>query len=335
MRLSQKLISFFVIILLFQSANIYASKSTISGKLVIDSTWNPMVYMSYIPNFREMNNISNNMIISEATLDSLGNFNIDISFLPEKDNLFRIHLVKKGNLPNTLIIGGKDENHLFFIANRNADIKITNNQQASLFENVKFEGYSDNIVFQQITNMVALSNEDIASAKSLSKKELIDKATSEKLRFIADTCKSPLVSLYALYKSNFESNYLSNSSFYKSYLKKWKDNHSHYFEEFRKQLPIAKNRIGIYLLISSFCLLLIASMTFIIIKMRKDYKLKKLSIQERKIIGLIQEGMTNQQISDECNIGLSTVKSHVSSIFSKLNVKSRKDILNWKNKNVC
>ncbi len=335
MKLSQKSISFFVIILLLQCANTYASKGTLSGKLLIDSTWSPVVYMSYIPNFREMNSISNTMIISEATLDSLGNFNIDIGFLPEEDNLFRIHLVKKGNLPNTLIIGGKDENHLFFIANRGADIKITNTKQFSLFGNVKFEGYSDNITFQQITNIVTLSNEDIASANSLSKKELIDKATSERLRIIADTSKSPLVSLYALYKSNFESDYLSSLPFYKSYLKKWKNNNSGYFEEFRNQLPITKNRIGIYLLISSFLLLLIASMTFILIKKRKDNKFRKLSIQERKIIALIQEGMTNQQISDECNIGLSTVKSHVSNIFSKLNVKSRKDILNWKNKNVC
>jgi DNA-binding NarL/FixJ family response regulator len=39
-------------------------------------------------------------------------------------------------------------------------------------------------------------------------------------------------------------------------------------------------------------------------------------------------GKSNKEISDELNIGLSTVKSHVNRIYSKLEIKSRKDILN-------
>ncbi|CAN0606043.1 unnamed protein product, partial [Ectocarpus sp. 12 AP-2014] len=58
--------------------------------------------------------------------------------------------------------------------------------------------------------------------------------------------------------------------------------------------------------------------------------LKSLSIQERKIYSLLKEGKSNKEISEEYNIGVSTVKSHVSSIYTKLSVKSRKEIINFK-----
>ena len=63
---------------------------------------------------------------------------------------------------------------------------------------------------------------------------------------------------------------------------------------------------------------------------KKSKSLNNLSIQERKILVLIQQGLSNQEISDQCNIGMSTVKSHVSNIYGKLKIKSRKEALNIK-----
>lgn len=54
-----------------------------------------------------------------------------------------------------------------------------------------------------------------------------------------------------------------------------------------------------------------------------DYE--ELTPREREILGLIGEGMTNQEIADELVIELGTVKNHVHSILDKLNVNSRKD----------
>jgi len=51
-----------------------------------------------------------------------------------------------------------------------------------------------------------------------------------------------------------------------------------------------------------------------------------LSIQERRVFQLVSEGKSNKEISAELNIGLSTVKSHVHSIYGKLGIKSRKEI---------
>jgi DNA-binding NarL/FixJ family response regulator len=42
---------------------------------------------------------------------------------------------------------------------------------------------------------------------------------------------------------------------------------------------------------------------------------------------MLKKGASNKEISEEFNIGISTVKSHVSSILSKMNAKSRKELM--------
>jgi DNA-binding NarL/FixJ family response regulator len=48
-----------------------------------------------------------------------------------------------------------------------------------------------------------------------------------------------------------------------------------------------------------------------------------LSEREREILKLIVEGQTNQQIASHLFLSLSTVKTHVKSIFNKMGVEHR------------
>ena len=162
------------------------------------------------------------------------------------------------------------------------------------------------------------------------KKEFITKAIYEKLRVFADTCSLPLASLYAIYRSKFESNYSVNQQFYKDYLVKWKDEKSNYFETFKAQLPISNGNewqypifIGIIAFIFGFFLNYLIGIS----KRTRKLKFPSLSVQERKIFKMIQMGKSNQEISDEYSISLSTVKSHISNIYSKLNIRSRKEAI--------
>ena len=308
----------------------FKSEGKIFGQLYFDSTWEPIVYLSYISTFNEMYSMSNNMIIEKAPVDSLGNFYFDISFLPSNDHLYRIHMVKKDDPPASLIIGGKDENHMFIIANNSSVIGIYNSSNQSLFKDVTLTGSPINKSFQQITE-IANFIDSANTNDSLLKKEFIAKATYEKLRYIADTCTHPLLSLYSIYKSKFESNQLLNKQFYQSYLKKWDKNKSNYFKSFREQLLIETKNEKVYgLIIATLLLVTGFILGRITIINKKAKRLDKLSVQERKIFDMLQRGITNQQISEECNIGLSTVKSHVSNIYSKLNIKSRKDAMSIK-----
>nr|WP_299169285.1 LuxR C-terminal-related transcriptional regulator [uncultured Allomuricauda sp.] len=62
---------------------------------------------------------------------------------------------------------------------------------------------------------------------------------------------------------------------------------------------------------------------------RRQHRLaiSELSKQERTVRGLILQGKSNKEIANELFISLSTVKTHITSIYSKLNVANRQELL--------
>lgn len=305
------------------------SSAHISGNISIDNTWDSIIYLSHIPTYDDMYVMSNEMILAKTVIDSLGNFSFNVDFLPKEENLYRLHIIKKEDTPATLIIGGKDENHIFLIANCFSDIQLVNKSTYPPFKNVTFYNSGNNSDFQQISQMV-FAADSIAAESSASKRFLIETQLHKDLLFIADTSKNFLVSLFAIYKSRFESNYSSNVDFFKSYSKRWRNQNNTYYKSFKTQLPIKTETNKIAIVIILACILTIIGFLAGKRGFKKSKNFEKLSIQERKIYELLQQGKTNQEISNHFNIGLSTVKSHVSSIYSKLNVKSRIDIVNMK-----
>ena len=52
---------------------------------------------------------------------------------------------------------------------------------------------------------------------------------------------------------------------------------------------------------------------------------EELTEREREILGLVAQGLSNQEIAERLVIGLGTVKNHVHNIFEKLHVNNRQD----------
>jgi DNA-binding CsgD family transcriptional regulator len=310
------------------SPRVFAGTSGyISGTLLLDNSWKHTIYISLIGNFEKEFAVSDNMIIGSSPIDSLGRFNIKLDNLPSGWCLLRLHVVKKGDPPASLIIGGLDENYCFIVANRNSKIELQNTLGKPVFQNLTISGAPYLKTMEYITNLSDYPN-SIDYEHSLIKKKFIEEVVSEKLKSIADTCENPLVSLYALYQTDFLADYKKHPAFYKKYLSKWSGNKSPYFKSFRRQFPLSERPAWPYILL--FLFMAAAVLAIIFIKNRKRIKIKKLSVQERRIFDLMQKGATNQEISDACNIELSTVKSHVSNIFAKLNIKSRKEAMDLK-----
>lgn len=326
-----KLLIFSFSILIYKPDNLVAQPS-IRGEFYIDSTWAPMAYLSYIPSLEKMFTMSNELIIEEADIDNNGIFSFNTSFLPGEDRLYRIHITKKGYPPASLIIGGKEENHFFVIASKTSEIWVQDKTHEQFLNDVAVSGYYPNQMLQQINEMIGFIDTATFDSSTI-KKELIKKGLSEKLRSIADTCMHPLVSLYALSKSNFEPDIQLNPTFYHNYLERWENENSSYFKEFRKRVPTRQSYEWVYRILISLVSLTIGIFAYhFTIKLRNHNEalLKNLTIQERRILTLINNGKSNKEIAQEFNIGLSTVKSHVNNIYSKLNVKSRKEIVNLK-----
>ncbi len=316
----------FILILFGLTFNVF-SQGGISGKLSLDTVvWDRTAYLSFIPDLDNMYTISNEMIIDRTEISDSGSFAFDTRYLPDYDVLLRFHISKKGDLPASLIIGGKDENHFFLIASRKSIIDIN----GSFTKNITIKGYGPNQTLLQI-NKIAGCMDTVNFYSPVIKSEFIRSAIFENLRSISDTCKNPLVALFALYKSNFDRNYPVNQQFYYNFLKKWKNENSEYFKKFREKIPsssLKRPGLIIVIVISSLLVGFISCLLYYKISRKKPVPLQDLSVQERKIFALLLEGKSNKEISESLTIGLNTVKTHVNSIYSKLDVKSRKEIMN-------
>lgn len=319
----------FFIYFLLVSISCFSQSSTkrISGRIQLDDTWGRAIYLSYIPSFNELYALSNEMIISGVKIDSTGYFSLDIDFLPKENHLFRLHVVKKESPISSLIIGGKEQNHIFIIVNNTSNIFIEG--KGVLFNDISIKGSLPNVLIQQIDRVSNTADSISIDATALQRKFSTGKVY-QKLKNIADTTNYPLVSLHALYKSRFQTDYPNNKEFYFNYNKKWKNQKNIYFETFRKELSLEKkNEVYLYIFLG---IILIGSISYNFYRKRKrrpQEQLKLLSIQERKVFNLLKEGKSNKEISQELNIGLNTVKTHVSNVYSKLSINSRKEALEF------
>lgn len=300
----------------------------ITGQLRLDDSWEPTVYLSFIPSYEQMYVMSTEMILASSALDSLGFFAFNLNFLPKEDKVYRLHIVKREDSPATLIIGGKNENHFFFIANKQSSLHMSNDASLPPFRRVAFQNSADNTLFQRISQLVFMAD-SIASQSTAAKRSLIEKQLERELLQIADTASNALVSLYAVYKSKFESNHANEEAFYASYLKKWRAEQDDYFIAFRKHFGEEHtSRTSEWLLVGALFVLLLSFVVYRVTRSKSIVpKTETLSIQERKLLEFLKQGASNQEIANHFNIEMSTVKSHVSRIYKKMNVKSRKDLL--------
>ncbi len=307
-------------------------RSEIKGNIVLDTTkWSPVAYLSVIPDFTQINTISYKYIIERVNINQDGSFVFQSKFLPENEQLYRIHISKKGDPPSSLIIGGKDHNHFFVFANNESEIVIDSYAGKHLFNNLSFQGTSPNTALIEIKTMLNMLDSLDYFGATLNQ-DFIRESIYQRLRNYADTCSHPLLSLYAVYQSNYETDYMINPDYYRNFLIKWKNEESAYFKTFRKSLNEKsysdENTLGI------FGISIVTILILIVIIFKRKWKQKKsplstLTIQERNILTHLKQGKSNKEIAEECSISISTVKSHVNNIYSKLNVNSRKEVLDY------
>ena len=79
--------------------------------------------------------------------------------------------------------------------------------------------------------------------------------------------------------------------------------------------------------ILAFLLLLCVAYLFLLKRIKTKNKNQELSKQELNVKKLILEGKSNKDIADDLFISLSTVKTHITNIYNKLNVTNRTELI--------
>lgn len=289
-----------IIMVLVGGAGTALPQVRISGQIDLDTTnWRPIVYLSEIKDLSQLHSISFSSIIDSSNVTA-GTFSFSTESLPNNDHLYRIHLSKKEDPPASLIIGGKDQNHFFIIARKGVDINISISPGSHLLNNLRISGYPPNDRLMEINGIVGLLD-TLNFFGSPFSREYINEAVSTGLRHYADTCSNSLVSDYARYLSGGQTQKVKYP---------W---------------------IWIFAVVILFLIFVFPKIWRNRINKKPVHQtISELSIQERKIFSLLKEGKSNKEIADECAISVSTVKSHVNSIYSKLGIKARKEILDYR-----
>ena len=322
------------LICLTASLNSFAAQ--IKGNINIQDEWMPVVYLSLIQSFDDLNTASFHFLIAEATIDEQGHFQFDSLSLPINDHLYRLHICKKNDPISTIIIGGQEQNHLHFLMNDKSNLNINIHS----FYDFDISGHSGNktlqFLFDQKKELNAPLNIPSEQNRLSHRNRILNNYVS-----ITDSAESVINQLLAVHfiDESFGSNeHIELFERLDQSLTQLADS-SPYFKNFQNQLEFAKFSsqsqakatqpnwfVPIAVLIS---LLLILS--YLLINRNKkpvERTASLLSLQERKVYDLLQAGKSNKEISSVLHIEVSTVKSHVYKIYSKLGIKSRKELVN-------
>ena len=97
----------------------------------------------------------------------------------------------------------------------------------------------------------------------------------------------------------------------------------------QKEAQVNYPSLGIIALLAiSIVIMFYLLLTLDVEKEEKKDPIVTLTNMERKILILIQNDILNKEIANNLNISLSTVKTHISNIYKKLEVSSRSELIN-------
>lgn len=310
----------------------------IKGHVSLDDSWNQVVYLSLIEAFDELTTISGEMIIGQADISEDGEYRFQGNYLPLGDRVYRVHVCKKGDPISTIIIGGKEHNHAHF-AMRPGDLITLNSKPGQVFREVEVTGNPAN-EFLVMTNQI-MDRDRSSAIKSTLSVRLKGEETANELLDLIKGCSYPLGRFYAaFYLLDRFDNTTAVDQLY-GYLSTEPMTKSPYYEEVAALLeykvpPASEDQNGTNSRLMGLLLVIPVAfgMGWFLINKNNTQEgidpLTDLSVQERKVMALLADGLSNKEISAELGIGVSTVKSHVHKIYKKLNINSRKDVFKFR-----
>lgn len=338
----------YILLLLF-FAPLAAFTFSVKGKLKgVDSCYYPKVYLATINDIANLTSISSKFVIAEAAISADGSFSIKGDFLPKEKRFYRIYVTKNED-ENAYLSMGKFENFALLILSNQSKVNINCSTICDAYPNFIVKGIPEanslNTLFkqQQVT-----TKGFIEEASTDRKRELLfNKADRDYMQF-ADNSKQILTALLAVLNTNVPIKFKSNEEFYRGFLKRMKKEipNSPYTKQYEKKIsklanqlsPNTANKGSSFLwLVIILAVLLVVSIGYNVYLFSKQKQAKEtadsdldyhalLTIKEKQIVTLIDEGLSNKEIAEKLNVELSTIKSHVSNIFQKTNISNRNQI---------
>ncbi len=326
------------------------AKYVVKGKVNLSEEWQPKVFMAAVHNLNDYYRTSSKLIINAVAVDEEGNFLFEGENLPDEDLFYRLYLMKNDNtdFDACLYVGGHDFNSVHLILNNDSQVKvIADSTSLAPFGNFKIQGGDENMLMRELSSIVFPSFYFYKIQFPTELRFSEEKLHSD-LKHFSDTCGHTLVALAAVNNMDFDSFFEKNRDFYLAFQDRVNRDlpKTAYAQDFNRKMSYysgldQQREGGFWKYLSGFLAVLLALMSFLWWKAKNtvvhatvvtelspiDPK-DKLTKKELEILTFIQKGNSNKEIASALFIEVSTVKSHINKIYSKLEVSSRSELLN-------
>lgn len=336
----------------------------VTGTLGNMTCFYPKVYLAVINSIDGIYGASSQDIIASADLDSNGNFTLTGNDLPGEPRFYRLY-VTSDKRSSVSIYRGSKCNYILLVLDNKSDVTINCGNFCKPFFSYSVGNSPDNeaiIAVQNIlTGLDSLSWSQKWDSIGSSKKQFLENKRYADLKQFADTSGSMLAAIWAVTEMNIDSHYYNDKSFFNSFAERFrkKANSPVYARQLDEKLQLLQYKkeskqshpSGIAFIIIS---ILLGCSVFLNIYLavrkrkislehlhivkpelplsvgNKDEQIKslieKLTIKEREILKMVNEGLSNKEIAGKLNVEVSTIKSHISSIYQKTDIKNRKEV---------
>jgi DNA-binding CsgD family transcriptional regulator len=316
--------------------------------------WQSEVYLSVIEDYRTLDGINDEQIITKVEADSSGFFEFKGNQLESQQKIYKLHVdnCDSYNQASNHFDGHcADSRDILFIAKGTDSITFPLSFDTQMFCDI----ISNNPKTASFVKIDSLK-EDMKFAytefRSKANRELNNKKWFKTLQDFGESLNEPLAELYSYAflsdRSNPFYNYyledLKTNSYYDELLKRLEDNYpnSTYTLQYKTELNSDKYIISsstenesnfnwTNLVIGLLFASVLLNLWFVFSAKKRKQKQhtevrEQLTKQEQNVLDLLLKDNSNKAIAETLFVSVSTVKTHVNNVYKKLNVTSRDEL---------
>lgn len=320
---------------------------SISGKVNLSSEWQPQIFLAAINKLDDYYNAYPDLIVDAALVNADGTFTLQGNNLPSEKKFYRLYLMKEQNseFDACLYVGGDDHNFVHVVLDNDSELIInSDSNHNALFGNYTVSGDYDNDMMRVLARLVYPSFY-FYEIKFPSELRFSQEKLNRDLISFSDTCQSTMASLAAVINTDMDKYHKSNSGFYSSFSSRldqdlkensYREDYERKLRYYNPDLNPSSNWVGSLAFLFAGISLFLLWQNFqlrkklknqTILSVEKESPTEQLTNKEKEILSLITEGKSNKEIASELFVELSTVKTHINKIYSKLSITQRKQAI--------
>lgn len=315
----------------------------IKGKLEIKDQWQPVIYLASINTPANLFVASPEFIINQVPINADGSFNLNGEDLPDDLRFYRLYIVQN-QFTSVEFYNLPVRNFMHLVINNKSQIELKGTDPESVFESVLILNSELNTRLHEFENGYYQKKTQLDEGNTKAKRDFLNLSLNKYIRDFTINCRNALLGLFAIYHiEDKETDFLRNSNYYFDFQKRLKKEYpkSLYtntydellddligYREIVCEIPELNEPWKDWLIVGE-SILIVVLLIFLLRKRNlssnniNTNKVGSLSEKEKIILENMAKGKANKEIAADLFIELSTVKTHINSIYKKLGAANR------------